>query len=479
MNSSPSLRKNPNPEVRIDPQFAGKVWLLPSLLALAVSNGHYVVPMATWAAPFFLLRFLSSQKLWIALILGWAVTIIGHGFMWQGHIPAPGIFYYAMAAVWGSAAFLPFALFRLLAPYLQGVPRSFILPLAWVANSWLFHRWLSPYGSWGSLAYTQWDQKALIQLAYLTGYLGIDFLICWFAGSLEAALALPRNLGFRRWRPLWLCSAVLLGVLLYGDLRLRMAPQELPTVRVAMVMPAASLKAANWQALQLYRKQPQAGLEALTHTSDRIFRDQMERSRREAAAGARLICWAEASARLPIAQEGTWLQAGSDLCREHGIYLALSYGTLDSKAEKPLVNKTVLMNPEGEMEWEYRKAHPVVMPGALAMQAGDGNMPLTEAPWGRISGAICHDLDFPHLIRPLKTQDVDLMLCPADDWPAIARLHTAMSAMRAVENGFALIRPTVNGTSVAVDRYGRTLATANIWNQEDPVCLVEIPLRRR
>jgi apolipoprotein N-acyltransferase len=85
--------------------------------------------------------------------------------------------------------------------------------------------------------------------------------------------------------------------------------------------------------------------------------------------------------------------------------------------------------------------------------------------------AICKDMDFPATIRDYGRQGVELMLVPAWDFGADARMHSRMALVRAVENGFAIARAAAGGNLSAFDRYGRVVAE-EATSRDRPVGLV-------
>jgi apolipoprotein N-acyltransferase len=56
-------------------------------------------------------------------------------------------------------------------------------------------------------------------------------------------------------------------------------------------------------------------------------------------------------------------------------------------------------------------------------------------------------------------------------------MHSRAATLRAIENGFALVRPTETGQSVAVDAKGRVLAAADYWATEAVTMVVDVPTR--
>lgn len=54
----------------------------------------------------------------------------------------------------------------------------------------------------------------------------------------------------------------------------------------------------------------------------------------------------------------------------------------------------------------------------------DGILRYVDTPYGRLSTAICFDMDFPAFIRQAARAGVDIMLVPAFDWKPIKPFHT-------------------------------------------------------
>jgi len=100
-----------------------------------------------------------------------------------------------------------------------------------------------------------------------------------------------------------------------------------------------------------------------------------------------------------------------------------------------------------------------------------------ETPFGRIASVICFDLDFPSLLRQAGQARVDLMFVPANDWKAVAALHQHQATFRAIEQGFALVRATSNGISVASDSHGRVVGMTNSFATGDGVLVAQVPVQ--
>jgi len=139
---------------------------------------------------------------------------------------------------------------------------------------------------------------------------------------------------------------------------------------------------------------------------------------------------------------------------------------------RPPENKTVTIDPQGEVQSIYHKEMVIIEPP----EPGDGVMPTLETPYGKITSAICFDFSFPHYIRQAGRAGVDIAFDPSWDWRAIDPLHTWVSAVRAVENGFSLVRQTNDGLSAAVDHQGRVLARMDHFTSQEPVMISSVPI---
>src|SRR5262249_37559370 len=114
----------------------------------------------------------------------------------------------------------------------------------------------------------------------------------------------------------------------------------------------------------------------------------------EARSGARIVFWGEGNARVFKEGEQELIACGRTLARQHHIFLRRALSTWDRARTPPRENKFVLIDPTGEVDWQYLKTHPA--PGAESRTiAGDGRLRVENSPYGRITSAICYDADFP------------------------------------------------------------------------------------
>ncbi len=441
------------------------LWLAIGAILLLFSNGRWIIPLAAWLVGVFIIRFLRTQKSIRGLILVLLTSIVVTIIAWQGMIPVPGVFYYLIAAGIGTTFFLPYLADRLIAPRLGGFASTLVFPLAWTAAEYL-NSLASPYGTWGALAYTQYGNLPLVQIVSVTGVWGLAFLMAWFASVVNWAWE-QEFVWSRMRRGIGLYAGILALVLLFGGARLALFAPRSNTTAVAAITSShdifseEALAAGDWESLR----------PAFATVLDGL----LERSQQAAQAGAKIIAWHEGAALMLKEDEAAFIERGRELARQEQVYLGMALAALsDGFPNQPAENKLVLIDPSGDVVWEYWKSIPV--PGEPSI-AGDGQILTQDTPYGRIAAAICFDADFPSLIHQAGKAGADVMLVPSSDWSDIDPLHTQMASFRAIENGFSLVRITGNGLSAAFDYQGRVLAAVDYFTSGEQVMIAHVPVQ--
>ena len=428
-------------------------------LFAALSSGRWQIPMAAWLAPLLLLLFSRTADA-VPAMAGLFVALFSAALVaYRGTVPVSRRTYTVMMAVQSALALLPFGIDRLLYPGIDGVAATLVFPILWTALEFAGAR-TSPFGSWGSSAYSQYGNLPLTQLAALTGIWGITFLIAW-VGSV-GGWALDQGLGSSEVQAgILLCAAVVSLVLVGGGARIAFAGRSPRRVRVATVGRLDRLLSPGEIMGILGDEDPDETERRRARTSFEAVNNQLlVAAEREARAGARLVVWPEADAMVVAEDEPALLDRARALARSCQVHLLMGIVTVRTGGGRYLENKAVLVDPSGNVVATYLKSRPVPGWEESVSLPGDGRLPLVETGLGRVAAAICFDLDFPEQIRQAGRARADLLLVPASDWPAIGSLHHAMATFRAVENGLSLVRAARFGVSAAVDAFGRVVGSA-------------------
>jgi apolipoprotein N-acyltransferase len=449
------------------------VILLVGGLLVGFSSGRWLAPLAAWIGPALIMRYTRDYKTWrgsIALVAVYTLAfLIGFGAIWFAAWGLPLMFGLAVcyALLWS----LPYLADRLLSPRLPGFSSTFVYPLA-VATIEFLNIHTNPVGMWGATGFTQYGNLALMQLASVTGMIGITFLMGWFASVANWAWE-NREHGERILKGLMFFGAVMAVVFVFGYLRLNLAPTSGrdETVRVAGIT-AQGLSSLGERLAEISNPDP------VSPTIQQLVQEHWDlylaETTHEAQAGAEVILWPEVSAITTQTDEALHVAQAQEIARQNGVYLALPLLITEPGTGRWLENKLLLIDPSGEIVLQHFK-----FGGAIfeSTRVGNGKLQTLTTPFGTLSGVICYDMDYPTVIQQAGQNATDLMLVPSRDWFEIDPVHTHMAVFRAIENGMSLVRQTDLGLSLAVDPYGRALAQTDFFTATDRTMVAQVPVR--
>ena len=451
--------------------------LLVAILLLPFANGANAIALAAWLAPLFLLRFIRGQRIIVGAPLVLAVQIATLAIQYRGMVPFPTPIYIAVMVFYGLCFTLPYLGDRLLSHRLPVFLGTLVFPLILTSIEYVVS--LGPFGTWFATAYSQYGNLALLQILSITGLWGVTFLIGWTA-SAGNALWEEWSISRRVPRVATICALVVVITLLAGGARLALFPPAGKTVRVATLSGTNSKLHPDPKVIgRFFRHEALTPEEIATirKNAAAIDNDLLNRSEREAKAGARIIFWGEANAPVLKEDENDLIRRGGILAKANGIYLGMVLASWHLETTPPFENKIVLVQPDGIPAWEFLKAHPVPGGEAAISIRGDGKLRALDTPYGRLSSVICFDADFPQLLGQAGRLRTDILLDPSNDWKAIDPWHTRMASFRAIEQGFNLVRHTSQGLSAAFDYQGRQLASMDHYLATDRVLVAQVPIR--
>ena len=316
----------------------------------------------------------------------------------------------------------------------------------------------TPGSSWGTLAHTQLDNLALVQVTALTGVGGVTFLVALGSGLVAAVW----SSGGRAVRTDLALFGLILGAsLLYGQMRLA-EPAPGPSVRIGGVISPVTHKEFH---------AAYANVDTLRSLDGELF----SRSARAADLGAKVVVWNEMSTVVNAAGESAFVARGQTFAKERGVMLLMAYGVVKSMHPFQDVNKYRIYLPDGKLADEYVKRHPV--PGDPD-EVGTAHAQVVTFGGVNYSGAICYDYGFPGIARDNAIDGAGVVLLPASDWRGVDPEHGRMALMNAVAVGLPMVRPVRAATSIATDQYGRVLGSLRADALSDGVIVVAVPTER-
>ncbi len=255
-------------------------------------------------------------------------------------------------------------------------------------------------------------------------------------------------------------GGLLLGALILtvvdGETRLAFANSQSGTLQVAMI--------------NLQRNR----LKSLDNFEPQIVGELFAASKKAVEADAKVIAWSEANADIPLAYEDELVELGKDFSKEHQVFLFMSFRSFSTRSLNE--NKTIGIAPDGEIVVDYLKSNPIPFLEA-GTKKGDGEVAIANINGIKTGHVICYDADFPSFIQQAGRRGVDILFAPSGDWREVGFFHAASARFRAVENGCSLVRPTIQGPSIATDPYGRMLAYHDYYSNAPRLSLVGVPSR--
>lgn len=426
------------------------LWLSLGLVLFLFSHGSVTIPVCSWFAFVFLIRYHRTHaRPWLGIVTLWGGMSVCHTFMYDGLLPVSGIVFYAACLLFGGIWVFPFIVDWLLYRRLDGLASTFLWPLLMVAINFFLASYLP------NLAHAQIEYLSLIQIVSITGMGGLVFLIYWFAGTLNRIWESGFDWTLAK-REGGIFIGTLFLILVYGETRLAFANSQPETLQVAMI--------------NLQRNR----LESLDDFQPDIVKDLFSVSQQAVAADAKVIAWAEANADIPLDYEDDLIELGQEFAKDNGVFLFMSFRSFSTPSLNE--NKTIGISPRGDIVVDYLKSNLVPLLEAHTKQ-GDGELATADIDGIRTGHVICFDLDFPSFIQQTGRRDVDILFGPSSDWEDVRFLHAASARLRAVENGCSLVRPTIQGLSIATDAYGRMLAYHDYYSETPKLSIVGVPSR--
>jgi apolipoprotein N-acyltransferase len=321
---------------------------------------------------------------------------------------------------------------------------------------------------WNLTGYAGSGNLALVQLTPLTGIYGLTFVIAGYGSLLAYAILAGTQ---RAWKTLLVVTAVLILIAAGGGY---LVPKGAPDHIAHLVQtnfPQSEHYPSNW-------------LDLHAGELDELERISVDAGRKspgaELPASRQLIVWPEVPAPFSMAEDAFAARA-SRIAREGRSYFLVGVvdWKLDSSRKWIASNSAVLLDPSGRRVFTYDKIHLVPFgeyvplrnwikfAGRLTADISDftpgTDYRVGQLPDGKFGTFICYEAIFPGEIRRFTANGAELLINISNDgWfgrSSAPAQHLMMARVRAVESRRWLLRCTNNGYTVAVDPYGRTVAS--------------------
>jgi len=408
--------------------------------ATLVYFGNGLAPrwVLMWFAPLPVLLFALRRPAWQAGFIAAGAWLAGGLNLWSyfqdlGLAVAWLLYFGISALVFAAGVLLTRALARRSAVWSAWLT----LPAIWVSFEYL-RNLLWPHGSAACIAYSQLNFLPFLQMASLTGPWGMGFVLMLFPVGLALSLHLWLSARKQAIAILGSTLGIVAAGLIFGAARLAM-PQPGPQVKVGLV------------ASDVYQ-----GVAQSNAATERLFEEYAQPAQELVARGAQLVVLPEI---LGIITDPDVARADVTFQRIADQTGAVVVAGIEHVAGAVQRNEARIYAP-GVAVRSYDKEH--LLPPFENIYTPGTSRTLFEAPgkagrqtWGV---AICKDLDFTEPARGYGAAGVGLLMAPASDFRMDGFWHGHIAVMRAVEDGFSLVRTARKGLLTVADNRGRIVA---------------------
>ena len=315
----------------------------------------------------------------------------------------------------------------------------FIFPLSVAICEFLFS--FIPFANFNVYAYSHRNSIQFLQIISLFGCYFLSFIIALFSSILDYAVFLYTiNDNKIITKFVYIYGIIILIIYFFGAIRL-LIPLNNKTYNIG---------AALGKSQYLYEtgKDPDLPIEEyIDYINSTLYK--------ASKSDCQIMTYAEEAFAIMMDDKEEIINRTADLAKYYKIFVLL---TLDiSHNNTNYSNEAILISHEGEKIYNYQKQHLIPYIEKDYYEDMD-RVQVINTKLGKITIAICYDINFPYYLNSLSREHFDILLVPSWDWDSIAEYHSNEAKYRAIEGGFNLVKNTANGIVISSDVRGRTLS---------------------
>ena len=429
--------------------------ILTSGSAFYFSTGFHTIWWLMWIAPIPVLIYAYYESfipvLLVAFIAGLAFglnIILGY---WSTSIPSNA---FIPAMFWQSTKWtITILLTRSLMRRNPSLLTIFAYPTIFALLEWL--ETFTIQGTFNTISYSQLPILPIIQIASLTGYLGITFILGLFSSSIAYAIIFRQD-------KIKALTGILIGLVVvifslgYGYYRIHLFQQEKPLAQIKIGLISVS-------------REPQKIINP--KFSNEIFSSYLPLMKNVVSNGAEVILLPEESFSVNTESAPIYQQKLASFAKQNKVKLII--GVRDFK-KSGTYNSTWVYDEHGKWIGEYNKRHFVPV---VENELTPGIDLLTfDIKKNKSAIAICRDMDYLKPAYDYGALGTQILFVPAWDYVADAYVHATAAWMRGIENGYTLVRAARGGfLSVSIPT-GEIIAKAPAMSSQDSMLIAITPI---
>lgn len=326
----------------------------------------------------------------------------------------------------------------------QNAWSAFAFPVLWSLFELLLFKF-SGDGTAGSIAYSESNFLPVVQVASVTGILGISFLVTLFPSVVSVIIYKKYNEKF----PVLMALVMIITSLLYGTIRMNSTSLTKTNITVGLAVVDEKFHSET--------DHPKPGNEMLLAN---MYADEIKKLTQQ---GAQVVVLPEKMINIKDGFSDSLKNTIVTAAKNNHTTIIAGYTEFVNDSTKH--NNAWVISNEGDMLADYQKVN--LFEGEAMNNFVHGNKIATFNLFNIPSGtAICKDMDYDAFIRKYAVANTQILYVPAWDFIQDGWMHSRMAVLRAVENGCALVRTARQGRLTISDYRGNVLYEASCENNK-------------
>ncbi len=444
-------------------------WLILGLILTMLSYGIFNTGICAWIFAVPLIRFINNRTKWSSIIL-----------MLIGMIIAANITFFRLVeddfniqnqlfcTFNGIRIWFPFFVY-FLCRYLgaKKIIAYYAFPAAVAAAEFFID---NPFVSvMTSLSVSQFWNLGLMQVASVTGVVGVSFIVTLFA-------SIVNYIWEKGARKDTIINAVGYGIAVVIITSIGMFTVEKITTVDQTVRVAAGVENFN-QLLKdksILAQYTGSDEEKMLQANVDII---AERAKKAVQNEAALLVFPEEAFACSEPSTEKFIEQVKSIAKENKINIIFPLLRLPLDEAQKEKNTLNFINSSGQLLNTYLKNHLVPVVEEPFTERGDGKTPVIEVDGVKYTYLIC--ADYTSNKYAYNGREADIFINPSYDWKAFQYFTSYAVQARAIECGFSVLRNPVNGNIILYDMYGRPLHMANVMNVHTGIIYLDIPKHGR
>ncbi|MBQ9564585.1 MAG: carbon-nitrogen hydrolase family protein [Synergistaceae bacterium] len=444
-------------------------WLVLGLLLTMLSYGIFNTGVCAWIFAIPLIRFINNRTKWSSIILMLIGMIIVANITFFRLVEDDfNIMNQVFCTFNGIRIWFPFFVY-FLCRYIgaKKIIGYYAFPAAVAAAEFFVD---NPFISvMTSLSVSQFWNLGLMQVASVTGVVGVSFIVTLFApivnyiweeGIRKATVMNAVGYG--------IAVVAITGIGMFTVERITTTDQ---TVRIAAGVENFNLLLEDKSILARYAGSDE---EKMLQANMDIIKERAKQAVQNESA---LLVFPEDAFTCSELSTEKFIEGVKGIAKENKIHILLPLLRLPTEEGRKQKNTLNFINRDGELLNTYLKNHLVPVVEEPETEKGDGKTPVIEVDGVKYTYLIC--ADYTSNKYAYNGREADIFLNPSYDWKAFQYFTSYGVQARAIECGFSVLRNPVNGNIILYDVYGRPLHMANVMNVQTGMIYFDIPKQGR